>query len=98
MKENEIELTVAEVAMLKFWRNYVPCFDPTKRQYLPEVHSIEHRTMLYYFITEDLIEYFRVNKIHGSVGYALNLMHVQSSTLAEWRAKWGDLWRNLQLF
>ena len=97
MKEKEIELKPAEVALLKFWRSYVLSFDPTRRQYCADVHTIEHRTMLYYFMTEDLIEYFRVNEIHGSVGYALDLMHVRSSTLAEWRAKWGDLWRNLQL-
>ena len=97
MENRRIELSKAEIALLKFWRSYVPSFDPNKRQYMPEVHSIENRTMVYYFMTEDLIEYFRKCNIPGAVGRALSLMHVQSSTLAEWRKMWRSTWAKMQI-
>ena len=98
MEEQEEVLKPAEKALLKFWRSYVPSYDPRKRQYSPTEHTIPNRTMLYYFMTEDLIEYFKQNKVPDFTGKALGLMHVQSSTLSVWRKKWGHNWRNLQLF
>ena len=58
MKEQDEVLKPAEKALLKFWRSYVPNYDPRKRQYLSDVHNLPNRTMLYYFMTEDLIAYF----------------------------------------
>ena len=91
------QLSPAEVALLSFWHSYVPGFSPNKRQYTAAVHTIANRTMVYYFMTEELIAYFQKCGIQGAVGYALDLMGVRSSTLAEWRRKWGREWRNLHL-
>ena len=96
--EEEIELKPAEVALLKFWRSYVPCDSPQRRRYDSNNHTIANRTMLYYFMTEDLIAYFDKCDIPGATGQALSIMHVSSGTLAEWRKKWHLKWRNLQLF
>lgn len=91
------ELTKAEEAMLRSWRSYVPSVNPNLRRYDERDHTITDRKMLYYFMLEDLIEYFRKCELYGSVNLALRLMHVQSSTLADWRAKWHKSWRKLQL-
>ena len=98
MEDEKFQLKPAEVALLKFWRSYVPCDSPQRRRYDSNNHTIANRTMLYYFMTEDLIEYFKLNKVPDFTGKALGLMHVQSSTLSVWRKKWGHTWRNLQLF
>ena len=93
--KKEPKLQQAEAALLSFWRSYVPGYDPRKRQYHPDVHSIANRTMLYYFMTEDLIEYFRRTDVPQYSATALHLMHVSPSTLKSWRDKWGPIWRKM---
>jgi len=97
MEETEEILKPAEKALLKFWRSYVPSYDPRKRQYSPTVHTIPNRTMLYYFMTEDLIEYFKDRDVPQYSATALLLMKVSPSTLKSWRDKWGTTWRKLRL-
>ena len=98
MKEEQEEvLKPAEKALLKFWREYVPSYDPRKRQYSPTVHTIANRTMMYYFMTEDLIEYFKNHDVPQYSSTALLLMKVNPSTLKSWRDKWGTTWRKLRL-
>ena len=96
MKE-EIQLQKAEAALLNFWRSYVPSYNPRKRQYTPDVHIIANRTMLYYFMTEDLIAYFKRTDVPQYSATALHLMHVSPSTLKAWRDKWGTTWRKMTL-
>ena len=96
MEEQEEVLKPAEKALLKFWREYVPSYDPRKRQYSSTVHNFPNRTMLYYFMTEDLIAYFDKCDIPGATGQALSVMHVSSGTLADWRKKWYYTWLDLK--
>ena len=98
MKDEKFQLKPAENALLKFWRSYVPSYDPRKRQYSPTEHTIPNRTMLYYFMTEDLIAYFDKCDIPGATGQALSIMHVSSGTLAEWRKRWWHTWLKLRNF
>ena len=97
MEDEKFQLKPAELALLKFWRSYVPSYDPRKRQYSPTVHTIANRTMLYYFMTEDLIEYFKDRDVPQYSATALLLMKVSPSTLKSWRDKWGTTWRKLRL-
>ena len=97
MEDEKFQLKPAEKALLKFWRSYVPSYDPRKRQYMTDVHSFPHRTMVYYFMTEDLIEYFKNHDVPQYSSTALLLMKVSPSTLKSWRDKWGTTWRKLRL-
>ena len=85
-------LTLAEKATLRFWHGYVRSYSPTLRRYEPQVHTI-NRTMLYYFMTEDLMEYLKECGIVNYTEEALLLMHVSSETLTNWSKKWGKTWR-----
>jgi len=96
--EETFQLQKAEEALLMFWHSYMLSYDPCKRQYSPTVHTIPHRTMLYYLMTEDLIAYFGKCNIPGATGQAFLLMHVSSGTLADWRKKWWHIWLKLRIF
>ena len=96
--EEEFELQKAEMALLLFWHNHVHSYSPNLRQYDSSVHAIRDRTMIYYFMTEDLIEYFKVCNISNFTEVALNQMGVTSGTLTNWRKKWGTLWRKMHIF
>ena len=98
MKEDEFELLKAEEALLMFWHNHVHSYSPNLRRYDSSVHSIRDRTMMYYFMTEELIEHFKVSKIPNFTEVALNQMGVTSGTLTNWRKKWGTTWRKLHIF
>lgn len=90
-------LTLAEKATLQFWHKHVRSYSPTLRRYDPQVHTI-NRTMLYYFMTEDLMEYLKECGIVNYTEEALLLMHVSSGTLTNWRKKWGKTWRTMHIF
>ena len=92
------KLTVAMEAMLRFWHYHVRSYSPNLRQYDSSSHAIRDRTMMYYFMTEDLIEYFKVSKISNYTEVALYQMGVTSGTLTNWRKKWGTTWRKMHIF
>lgn len=93
-----VKLTVAMSATLKFWHNHVRSYSPNALRYDSSVHAIRNRTMMHYFMTEDLIEYFKVCKISNFTEVALNQMGVTSGTLTNWRKKWGTTWRKMHIF
>ena len=92
-----IQITMAEQATLQFWHNYVRSYSPNLRRYNSQVHTI-NKTMLHYFMTEDLIEFFKESGMPNYTEEALLLMHVSSGTLTNWRKKWGKTWRTMHLF
>ena len=96
-EQEKIKLSPAEIALLKFWRSYVPSYDPRKNQYLADVHTFPNRTMVYYFMTEDLIEYFKQCDVPQYSATALLRMKVSPSTLKSWRDQGGKMWRKLRL-
>ena len=95
--EEKFELTKAEEAVLRSWRSYVPSVNPNLRRYDERDHTIKNRTRLYYFMLEDLIEYFKQNKVPQYSATALRLMGVSASTHKTWRDKWGKIWRKMRL-
>ena len=98
MENEKFQLTPAEVALLKFWHNHVRSYSPDARRYDSAVHTISDRVMMYYFMTEDLIEYLKSCKISNYTEVALNQMGVTSGTLTNWRKKWGTTWRKMHIF
>ena len=93
----EFKLTKAEEAVLRSWRSYVPSVNPNLRRYEERDHTIKDRKMLYYFMLEDLIEYFKQNDVPQYSATALRLMRVSASTHKTWRDQWGKLWRKMRL-
>ncbi len=85
-------LTPAEQAMLQCWHEHVRSYSPNLRRYNPEVHLLR-RKLLYYLMTEDLIEYYKQQGVPQYSATALDRMGIRPSTLKVWRDQWGRTWR-----
>ena len=91
------QLTPAEMAILMCWHDFVRSYSPQLRRYDPLRHTIANRKKLYYFMTEDLIEYFKVNDVPCYSAEAIKKMGMSPSTLKSGRDKWGKMWRKMYL-